>query len=203
MAVHCVKLATITFGSSVLVLGAGPIGLLCCAVARAFGASNIVVVDIDEARLNFALTYAATATYRIEQEPPEENASRMLSVPGMGSVPEFVIDATGAESCISMGIHAMKRGGTFVQAGLGAPNLNFPVGQLCSKEGVYRGSFRYGPGDYKTAVELLQRKAVTVQELITHKYAFTEAEEAFANAEQRQGIKSIIYGPDFSPCSKL
>jgi L-iditol 2-dehydrogenase len=195
VAVHCIKLAAVTFGSSVLVLGAGPIGLLCCAVARAFGASTIVAVDIAADRLDFALHYAATAIYRTESVSPEENASRMLCDAGLGERPEAVIDATGAEPCISMGIHAMKKGGTFVQAGLGSPTINFPVGQLCSKEGLYRGSFRYGPGDYRTAVQLLRDKKVTVKELITHKYDFTEAETAFASVERRQGIKSIIYGP--------
>jgi L-iditol 2-dehydrogenase len=203
VAVHCVKLADITFGSSVLVLGAGPIGLLCCAVARAFGASKVVAVDIVAARLDFAQAYAATAIYQMEPLSPEANASRLLNSTGINEGAEVVIDATGAEPCISTGIHAMKRGGTFVQAGLGAAKINFPVGQLCSKEGVYRGSFRYGPGDYKTAIALLEEKKVTVQELITHKYGFNDAEMAFANVEQRQGIKSIIYGPDSSYSSKL
>ena len=85
-----------------------------------------------------------------------------------------------------------------MQAGLGAPNIQFPVAQLCSKEGVYRGSFRYGPGDYKTAIELVAHQRVSLKELITHRYDFSEAEKAFENVELRQGIKTIIYGPDVS-----
>lgn len=198
VAVHCVKLASVTFGSSVLVLGAGPIGLLCCAAARAFGASDVIAVDIVAARLDFALTYAATAIVQMEPVSPEENAVRILERAGLEEGVQVVIDATGAEPCISTGIHAMKRGGTFIQAGLGAAKITFPVAQLCSKEGLYRGSFRYGPGDYKTAVELLNKQKISVKELITHRYDFNEAEKAFTNVEQRQGIKSIIYGPDVS-----
>jgi L-iditol 2-dehydrogenase len=196
VAVHCAKLAKIKFGSTVLVLGAGPIGLLCCAVARAFGAHTIVVVDIVDARLEFALSYAATATYKMEPLSPEENALRIISTADIDKGADVVIDATGAQACINTGIHAMKRGGTFVQAGLGSPDIQFPVAQLCSKEGVYRGSFRYGPGDYKTAIELVAHQKVTLKGLITHKYDFSEAEIAFKNVEQRQGIKTIIYGPD-------
>ena len=199
VAVHCARLAGITVGSCVLVLGAGPIGLLCCAVARAFGGSNVVTVDAVSARLQFARKYAATAIYEMESLSPEECAVRMKSNTNLKDGADVVIDATGAQACIRMGIHAMRRGGTFVQAGLGAPDVQFPVGQLCSKEGLYRGSFRYGPGDYKTAVEIVAQQRVSLKELITHRYAFSEAETAFENVEQRHGIKTIIYGPDVSP----
>ena len=203
VAVHYVKLAGITFGSSVFVLGAGPTGLLCCAVARAYGASKVVAVDIVAARLEFAQKYVATATYEMEPPlSPEENAFRMMSSTGIGKGAEVVIDATGAETCIGTGIHAMKRGGTFVQVGLGAANIRFPVAQLCSKEGVYRGSFRYGPGDYHSAFQLLEHQKISVKELITHRYDFSEAEVAFQNVERRQGIKSIIYGPNTCNSSK-
>lgn len=195
VAVHCAKLADIRFGSSVLVLGAGPIGLLCCAVAHAFGARIVAVVDIVDARLEFARSYAATTTYKMEPFSPDENALRIMTAADIDQGADAVIDATGAQACISTGIHAMKKGGTFVQAGLGAPNIQFPVAQLCSREGVYRGSFRYGPGDYKTAIELVAHQRVSLRELITHRYAFSEAEAAFENVEQRRGIKTIIYGP--------
>ena len=198
VAVHSARLAGVKAGSSVLVFGAGPIGLLCCAVARAFGAYVVVAVDIVAARLQFARDYAATATYEMEPLSPEENAIRITSAAGIGEGAEIVIDATGAQACISTGIHAMKKGGTFVQAGLGVPNIQFPVAQLCSKEGVYRGSFRYGPGDYKTAIELVAHQMLSLKELITHRYNFGEAEKAFENVELRQGIKTIIYSPDVS-----
>ncbi len=76
MAVDCAKLADMSicweehhgnkFTSSVVILGAGPIGLLCCAVALASGASVVVALDVVPARMQFALKYAATATYRME-----------------------------------------------------------------------------------------------------------------------------------------
>ena len=195
IAVHSVKLAGITTRQSIVVFGAGPIGLLCCAVAKALGASTVLAVDIEPSRLAFARSYAANATYQMEDKSPEGNAASMMTTFELGEGADVVIDATGAESCISCGMHALKRGGTFVQTGLGASNIVFPVGQICSKEGVYKGSFRYGPGDYKMAIELLKSKKVSVKELITHTYEFSRAEEAFEGVARRQGIKSIIYGP--------
>lgn len=195
VAVHCAKLAGISFGESVLILGAGPIGLLCCAVARAFGARDAVVTDIVPSRLEFALTHGATEVYQMQTVNPEQNACNILSKAGRSEGFDVVIDATGAQPCISTGIHALKRGGKFVQAGLGAAEIMFPVAQLCSKEGMYLGSFRYGAGDYDTAVALIQQEKVLLKDLITHQYSFDMAEEAFNNVAGRRGIKTIIRGP--------
>ena len=195
IAVHCARLASITVGQTVLVMGAGPIGLLCCAVAKAFGASVIIATDIVDSRLQFAQTYAATHTYKMQQQSPEQNAKSIMSRCAILAGADVVIDATGVESCIGCGIHAMKKGGIFIQAGLGATDIVFPVGQLCSKEGVYKASFRYGPGDYEFAIELLESKKIGLKALITHSYEFTCAEQAFAGTGRQEGIKSIIYGP--------
>lgn len=196
IAVHCCSLAGNLQGRSVIVFGAGPIGLLGCTVAQAFGASRVAIVDAVDSRLDFAKTFGATATHKMEAGTPESNATKLLAKASLGAGADVVIDATGAEPCISCGISALKRGGVFVQAGLGNPNITFPIGQICDKEATLKGSFRYGPGDYKLAIDLLESKRVRLDSLITHEFAFTEAEQAFQNVVGRNGIKSIIYGPN-------
>jgi L-iditol 2-dehydrogenase len=196
IAVHCCKLARDMQGKSVVIFGAGPIGLLCCAVARAFGATTTVVVDVVEARLDFARTFGATAVYKMGPQSPEVNAEALLVASKLRKGGDVVIDATGAEICIHCGVSALKRGGIFVQAGLGSPRITFPIGQICDKEAVLKGSFRYGPGDYKAAIDLLRSNRVRLSELITHEFSFADAEQAFLNVSKRNGIKTIIYGPD-------
>lgn len=61
VAVHVTKQSRIRNGDSVVVFGAGPVGLLCCAVAKAFGAGKVVAVDIQKGRLEFASEFAAMA----------------------------------------------------------------------------------------------------------------------------------------------
>jgi L-iditol 2-dehydrogenase len=161
-------------GKTVVVFGAGPVGLLCVAVARAFGASTVLVVDVVPSRLSSALKYGATHTYQMTPESPEHNAEDILNAVELEIGADVVLDATGAEPCMNCGIHVLASGGTFVQVGLGKPNPSLPVGQICDKEIVFKGSFRYGPGDYRTAIE---------------------AEDAFKNVVSRAGIKSVIYGP--------
>ncbi|GLA28420.1 hypothetical protein CBS147346_2423 [Aspergillus niger] len=195
VAVHSCRLAGDMQQKSVVVFGAGPVGLLCASVSRAFGASTVVVVDINSDRLSVAQKYGATHTYKMSNESPEHNAARILEEMELDNGAHIVLDATGAEPCMNCGISVLASGGTFVQVGLGKPNPSLPVGQICDKEAIFRGSFRYGPGDYRTAIGLLSSGRVVLEGLVTHEFPFTQAEEAFKNVGNRQGIKTVIYGP--------
>lgn len=198
VAVHGCRLAGDMQEKSVVVFGAGPVGLLCCAVARAFGAARVVVVDVVTSRLISAKRYGATHTYEMTTGPTEQNAGDLVMAGGLGENggADVVLDATGAEPCVNCGIHAIVPGGTFVQVGLGKPNVGFPVGQVCDKEMVFKGCFRYGPGDFKLAIGLLDSRRITLDGLVTREYPFSKVEDAFKNVLSKTGIKTVIYGPE-------
>jgi len=195
VAVHVCRQAGVKPGDSVVVFGAGPVGLLCCAVARSFGAKEVVAVDINEERLQFAQRFAATKGFRAQKESPEESAKRMVQAFALGPGADVVIDASGAEVCIQTAIHVARTGGTFLQAGMGRPDITFPIMAMCAKELTVKGSFRYGPGDYKLAVELVATGRVNVKELISRKVAFGDAEQAFMDVKEGKAIKILIEGP--------
>jgi D-xylulose reductase len=71
---------------------------------------------------------------------------------------------------------------------MGKPDITFPIMAMCTKELNVKGSFRYGSGDYQTAVDLVA--------LITGKVKFDEAEQAFAKVKKGEGIKLLIEGPE-------
>ena len=196
IAVHCCKLAGDMQGRTVTVFGAGPVGQLCGSVARAFGADTVLVADVVASRLDFALRKGATHTYQMQKVSPHENAIQLLKSSGQRQGSDIVIDATGAQPCIETGIEALRRGGVFVQAGLGQPNIMFPVGLICDKEAVFRGSFRYGPGDYKLAIALVASGRVDLAGFVTQIFPFSEAQQAFETVLQKEGIKTVICGPD-------
>jgi D-xylulose reductase len=196
VAVHIVKQAEIRPGQSVVVMGAGPVGLLCCAMAKAYGASTIVAVDIQPARLEFAASYAATHTFTPARVAAEENAANLLKQIGLPEGTDAVIDASGAEPSIQTSIHTVRRGGVYVQGGMGKADITFPIMAFCMKEITARGSFRYGSGDYKLAIDLVRQGKVDVKTLITGTVRFEEAEEAFKNVKAGKGIKILIAGPN-------
>lgn len=194
VAVHIVRQSGVKPGDSIVVFGAGPVGLLCCAVARAYGAVKRVSVDINEERLTFAKAYASTHTLVSQKESPQDAAARIIAACDLGPGPDAIIDATGAEPCIQTAMHALRTGGTYVQGGMGKPEITFPIMAVCTKELNVKGSFRYGSGDYATAVKLLGDGRVTVKELITGKVKFKDAEEAFNAVKDGKGIKTLIEG---------
>jgi D-xylulose reductase len=196
VAVHIVKQAEIKPGQSVVVMGAGPVGLLCLAMAKAYGASTLVAVDIQPARLEFAAKYAATHTFTPARVPAEENAANLLKEINLPEGTDAVIDASGAEPSIQTSIHVVRRGGVYVQGGMGKSDITFPIMAMCIKEITAKGSFRYGSGDYKLAVDLVSRGKVDVKSLITEIVRFEEAEEAFKNVKAGKGIKILIAGPN-------
>lgn len=197
VAVHGCKLGGDMQDKAVIVFGAGPVGLLCVAVARAFGAATVVVVDIVTSRLESAAKYGATHTYQMSMASAEENAEALLSAAGLGDGgADVVLDATGAEPCVNCGVNTVAPGGTFIQVGLGKSNISFPIAQLCDKEAVFKGCFRYGPGDFKLAIGLLNSRRINLDGIVTHEFPFSQVEDAFKNVVGRAGIKTVIYGPD-------
>ncbi|EEH10825.1 xylitol dehydrogenase [Histoplasma capsulatum G186AR] len=194
VAVHIVKQGRVQPGHSVVIFGVGPVGLLCCAVARAFGASKVIAVDIQPARLEFAAQYAATGIYEPVQEGGAEQSVQLCLQHGLGRGADVVIDASGVEASVHMGIHVLRTGGTYVQGGMGRDVVSFPIVAVCTKEVDVRGSFRYGSGDYKLALTLVEEGKVDVKKLVTGIMAFEEAEQALLNVKAGNGIKTLIRG---------
>ena len=103
--------------STVLVFGVGAIGLLACALAKSYGATKVVAIDINQARLNFAreqgfaeqvfcLPVADRAKTTEEQlRRAKENISAALSAFNMPDGFDVIFECTGAEPCIQMSIH--------------------------------------------------------------------------------------------------
>ncbi|KAK1752583.1 dehydrogenase-like protein [Echria macrotheca] len=194
--VHIVRQAGVSPGQSVVVMGAGPVGLLCAAVARAFGASKVVQVDIVQNKLDFALGFAATHAYLSQRVSPEENARNIIALADLGAGADVVIDASGAEPSIQASLHAVRVGGTYVQGGMGKSDITFPIMALCIKEVTAKGSFRYGSGDYKLAIDLVANKKVDVKKLVDGVVPFSQAEDAFRKVKEGQVIKILIAGPN-------
>ncbi|KAK7060544.1 hypothetical protein VNI00_001310 [Paramarasmius palmivorus] len=182
--------------------------------AMAIGASRIIAVDIVPSRLEFAQQYVGAETY--QPPPPAENEARMdysrrnadvmkktLGIEDRGpKAIDLVIDASGAEVSIQTAFYVVKIGGIFVQVGMGKPENTIDLGMLMVKELVYKGSFRYGPGDYTLAIALVSQGKIDLKPLVTHRYTFQEALTAFqatraGKSEDGKGvIKAIISGPD-------
>lgn len=189
---------------TVLVLGCGPIGVLCQAVARQWGAKTVIGVDVVQSRLDVAKSYGVNATYLPPRaaagvdplEHAEKVATDMIKELGLGEGADIVLECSGAEPCIQLGVFATRRGGTFVQAGMGKEVVSFPITAVCIKGLTVVGSIRYKPGSYPAAIDLISSGKIDVKRLITNRFKFEQAEEAFdlVKAGHQDVFKVMIAG---------
>lgn len=142
-----IQVARLHLGRGVVVCGAGPIGLIALAAARASGAHPIVVTDLDENRLAFAKEFAPTCTpYQINGNlDAEGNAKAIRAFFGDEeySAPETVLECTGVESSICTAAYTARRGGNVVVIGVGKSIVNnLPFMHLSLAEVRYSFSTR-------------------------------------------------------------
>ncbi|KAL5336418.1 chaperonin 10-like protein [Aspergillus crustosus] len=93
---------------------------------------------------------------------------------------------------VQTGLYAVRSGGSYVQAGLGIPNVTIPILRLSAKEVTVRGCFRYGAGDYDLALKLIAKGSVNLAPLITSVTPFDKAPEAWDKTSRGEGIKNLI-----------
>jgi D-xylulose reductase len=127
-AVQMTKVGGVRANQIVVVFGCGPIGVLCQAVSKAHAAKQVIGVDVSQSRLDFARSFGADGVFLPPKRPSDmqsnmewsEAVAKMIKEEfDLGEGADVVIEASGAESCIQTGIYVTKKGGTYVQAGMG------------------------------------------------------------------------------------
>lgn len=192
VAVHACRRANVELGKTVLVCGAGPIGLVNLITAKAMGASEVVVSDVDQKRLGVALSLGADATYQVEAaKGPKDAADEICRKFKDHRKPDVVIECSGAESSVATAILAARPGGVVVLVGLGAPEIKLPIVHAACNEIDIRGIFRYA-NCYPTAIAMAASGKVDLKSLVTHRFPLQEAVKAFETTKRGEGIKVVI-----------
>jgi L-iditol 2-dehydrogenase len=186
--VHAARRGEIGVGDSVLVTGAGPIGLLAMAAARAAGATEVLVADVIEAKRRRAEERGADATI----DPTRTDLGEAVAEQTDGEGVDIVVEASGAKSAIAGSLDAVRRGGTVVFVGL-APEAEVPLNVLdiVDNELDVRGSFRYR-NTYPTAIELLADDAVDAAGIVDFVADLGAVDEAFRRATDDETVKGMV-----------
>ncbi len=173
--------AGITAGSRVLIAGAGPIGIIAVQVARAFGATEIFISDIDDKRLSQAMEFGATGTINPMRE---DIASMDLGV-------DAFIDASGATPAVLAGLRAVRPGGTVVLVGMGADEIALPIPVIQNKELIITGVFRYA-NTWPTAIDLVRTGRIDLDRMVSARYGLDQVEEALNASTLSSNLKIIV-----------
>ncbi len=187
-AVHTVYAGSGVSGRSVLITGAGPIGLMAAMVARASGAGPILVSDPNPYRLGFARPYADRLINPLEEDLLE--VVRRVT----GSGVEVLLEFSGNETAIHQGLKALIPGGEARILGIPSDPIRFDLaGEL-----VMRGITAYGIAGRRLWQTWMQGTAlvysgrVDLTPLITHRFPMTRYEEAFGLLRSGQAVKVIL-----------
>ena len=172
-------------GASVLVTGAGPIGVLCAAVAAQQGAAEIVVTDLEEAALAMARRMGATATVNAASDP--EGIAALAGGKGRFDVS---FECSGAAPAVRSALAATRPRGTLVQVGLADGDVPVPLGSIAVKELTLRGTFRFG-AEFAEAAALINTRAIDLRPIITGSYPLAEAQAAFHEAGDRSRATKV------------
>ena len=200
--VHAVERAKTTnilrFNSRVVVQGCGPIGLICIAVLRTMGIENIVAVDGEAKRLEFAKMMGATKTINFKEHKGIEALTGAVEASFDGHLADFAFQCTGSPVAHSNIYKFIRNGGGLCELGFfingGDATIN-PHFDICSKEITTVGSWVYTLRDYATTFDFLKRAkgiGLPIEKLITHKFPLEEINEALKTNLKMEGLKIAI-----------
>jgi L-iditol 2-dehydrogenase len=171
--------AGLTVGQRVLVTGAGPVGLILVQVARAFGAAEIVVTDLEPTRRRQAVAFGAS--YAVD---PREHPLDRLGV-------EVFFEASGAVSAIQSGLRAMAPAGVAVLVGMGPDEVAVPLQVIQNRELLVTGVFRYA-NTWPTAIGLVERGIVDLDTLATDHFGLEQVGEALESISTPGVLKAMV-----------
>ncbi len=172
---HGVRRAEIKENETVLVIGAGPIGLGTIAMAKLAGA-QVIAMDISPSRLSFAKGFCkADAVINPISENPLEKLMEMTK----GDMPDVIIDATGNRNAINQGFSYISHGGRYVLIGLQKEEIVFSHPEFHKREATLMSSRNATREDFDFVISCIREKRIDPLHFITNRVAFNDLAKEF------------------------
>jgi L-iditol 2-dehydrogenase len=183
-------------GDTVLVQGAGPVGLSAAAFAGLGGASAVFMIGAPENRLELARSFGVDRIFDLDRTTREERSDQVRSLTGGRGV-DVVIEATGNAQAVPEGLDLMRDGGTYVIVGHYSDVGSVPVNphlDINRKHAEVLGQWGTGFHHLTRALTLLARHATSLpfQKIIGRRYGLEEAGRALADVEALRVTKALI-----------
>ena len=194
VAVRALRKVPNTIGSSLLVIGAGTIGLLVVQVARESGMSDIIVTDPNPQRRNLALSLGAD----FAPEPDEIHECLLEATAGLG--PDVVIECSGVPGLVKQGIQLTRRGGVTVLVGLHSKEESFDLlDTVLGEKHIVGSAAHLWDEDVASAVDLLSRGKVNGRPLLSTHISLEGVVEGFGVLEApAPEVLKILVTPNHS-----
>jgi threonine dehydrogenase-like Zn-dependent dehydrogenase len=190
-ALHAVTLADVAFGDTVVIQGAGPVGLCAAALAQLRGAGQVIVIGGPEIRLQAAKRLGADVTIALEEGDRVERVRALTN--GRGA--DVTIEATGVPEAVPEGMRLTRDAGRYVVVGqytdAGEATFN-PHRDLNQKHLDVRGCWGSDVGHLYRAVKVMARHRLPWTDLITREYPLEAAQQALEDVAAQRVVKALI-----------
>ena len=182
-------------GESLVVTGAGPIGLSAVAVAKALGAYPVILTDIVDSRLEVGTRVGADVVMNASQENVVEGVKKLTA--GRGA--DLVFECSGAPNAVNDAIHMLKRGGRICLGAFSNKPALVDIGDVVTNNIYLYGIRGEGQSAVRRAASLIAQKKLDPSPLHTHTFAFNQLPTAIRYFRDKLdgAIKVVIKPQEF------
>lgn len=174
-------------GDSVLVLGPGPIGLLCAQMAKLSGAGTVIVAGLpsDRSRLAVARQIGADVTL-------EEGVREYIPRVGDGLGVDVAVDASGSSVTLQMALQAVRPAGQIIKVGWGPQPIQFSLDPLVQKNITLSGSFSHNWPIWARVISMIVSGQINLDPVISKVCELPNWLECFEKMEHGEYVKAVL-----------
>ena len=191
IAFHAVRRAQVNLNDTVVVVGAGMIGLFVIQSLRLAGCGRIIAVDVDQKKLDLARQFGAD----IGLDSSQTDAVEMIRNETANRGADVAFEVVGTAAPLKTAAAAVKKGGSLVLVGNLAPTVDFPLQWVVTREISVLGSCA-SQGEYPACLDMISRGSLTVDRLISACVPLCEGAEWFSRLYNKTpGLMKVILQP--------
>jgi L-iditol 2-dehydrogenase len=191
IALHAIRRAPVALNDSVVVIGAGMIGLALVQALKRTGCGRLISVDIAPDRLNRAADCGATDTI----DSSKENAGETISKLTTGRGADLAFEAVGVTATVDLALRCVRKGGSVTLVGNVAPKIEFPLQIVVTRELSIYGSCA-SRGEYPACLDMLGRGELKAEPLISASAPLSEGANWFDRLYRKEpGLMKVLLKP--------
>ena len=191
VAVHAVSLTPIALDDTVVVIGAGMIGLLTLQAALLAGAGRVFVFDVDDTRLETARSLGATGTFNSQNANSIPDIQELTSNRGA----DVALECVGIPATVKLAIDVVRKGATVTLVGNVAPTVEIGLQSVVTRQIRLQGSCA-SSGEYPACISLISRGAIRVEAILSAVAPLEEGAEWFRRLYAHEpGLLKVVLQP--------
>ena len=174
-------------GDKVLILGPGPIGLLCAHMAKLSGAGEVIVAGLPSDQYRFTVAHALGADVTLDSRVVE-----YVKQTGDGLGVDVSVDASGVSVTLQMALQAVRPAGQIIKVGWGPQPLQFSLDPLVQKNVTITGSFSHNWPVWERVISMIVSGQIKLDPIMSHTAPLPEWLDCFEKMEGGQYVKAVL-----------